>query len=648
MSYIIVVALPVPLYNTFDYSYHKIIAIGIRVKVKFAGRELIGIVVANKNTSIFKTLTINKVLDANMVLSAEMLKLIIWSADYFQQPIGEMIFAAIPKNIRLGKELCIKKTLTKNKLTTNKIILTSEQQQAIDNIIAALNTYQAFLLHGVTGSGKTEVYIQISKKVLAANKQILILVPEIGLTPQMITIFSTRLDAKIAIIHSKLNETQKLDNYLSAKNLTADIVLGTRSAIFSEMPNLGLIIIDEEHDNSFRQQSSPRYNAKTIAFIRAKNNNIPIILGSATPSLISLKNVIDKKLKRLLLTKRIGSAIMPKISIIDSHGTTDAISSHLLTKIKEHINNNKQVLLFINRRGYAPIYYCTNCDWRLLCNDCDKAMVYHIDSNKLKCHLCAKITHMITTCPQCDTQSLTVLGYGTQRLEQNLTAKFNNCKIIRIDRDSTNTKFAFEKKISLINNGNPCIIIGTQMLAKGHDFANITLVGILNSDSSILSSDFNAIESLAQLLIQVSGRAGRANNKGEVIIQTDYPSHNIFSFIKNSNYIGFAKKLLLERKEALMPPFIFAATICANSKKQQLAKDFLLQCKQILHNIVINNIRISDVMVAIIAKKANYYYYNLYIYSDSRKNINAILKTLIKNIPKNSANIRYFIEVDPL
>lgn len=648
MTNILALALPIPLYQTFDYLCDKNIAVGTRVQVNFNHKSVIAIVVALKTESKFKLKNIEKIIDEEPIIDEKSLQLVVWSAKYFQQPIGEMLFASLPKKLRLGKDLIIKKPLKKHKLLKNNIVTNNEQQQAIDKILLSQNNYQAFLLHGITGSGKTEVYLQIAKQILANNKQVLMLVPEIGLTPQMVKRLATRLNTKIAIIHSGLNITQKLDNYLSAKNLDAMVVLGTRSAIWTQMPNLGLIIIDEEHDCSFKQQSSPRYNAKNVAFMRSKNNNIPLVLGSATPSLESLKNVLDKKLIHLVMKNRATGIKLPKVTIADTRADTMILSTQLQQKIKQHLANNKQILLFINRRGYAPIYYCTSCNWQFICESCDKQMVYHRSIHKLKCHSCGKISQPPEICGNCQAPTMQVLGYGTQRLEENLSASFPEINVIRIDRDSTSNKSKLKQKLKQIESGETCIIVGTQMLAKGHDFSNITLVGVLDTDGSLLSSNFRSLEYLSQLLVQVSGRAGRAKDSGEVIIQTNYPDHPVFQFAKNSDYTGFAKKILIERKNSIMPPFASHSIICANSKKPESAKSFLQNCKQIFNNIQLDEINISPVIEANIRKKADYYYFNILLYSTNRGKLNSLIQTFLQNLPKAMSDVRWFIDVDPL
>ena len=645
--HILAVAIKSPLYSTFDYHSEKLVSIGCRIIVNFAGKELIAIVLEIKESSNFKTKEIIQIIDEKPIFDEKILFLIRWCANYYIQPIGEVIFASIPKKLRIGKELIIKKLISKKTQINSKIKLNIEQQLAVDIICKSLNQYQAFLLYGITGSGKTEVYLQIAKQVLNNGKQVLVLVPEIGLTKQTIDRFAYRLDTEVVAIHSSLNVTQKLDSFLMAKNIKCGVVLGTRSAIWTQIPNLGLIIIDEEHDTSFKQLSSPRYSAKNLAFIRAKNENIPIILGSATPSLESLKLLIDKKLTNILLKNR-ASGVLPKVEIIDTKLETEAISSHLQQKIKQHLNNDKQVILFINRRGYAPIYFCTSCNWQATCSACEKPLIYHSNNNKLKCHSCDSSYALIHNCGNCNASTLQVMGYGTQRLEENLGARFNGIDIIRIDRDSTAKKAELNKKLDRIKTGKPAIIIGTQMLTKGHNFDKVSLVGVLNVDGSLLSSSFRATEYLIQLLIQVSGRSGRADDNGEVVIQTKFPEHPIFNFTQKHNYAGYIKTLLVERKNSLMPPFAYSALICANCKTAENAKNYLSKCREILMRIEIEGVNIFSVITSNPPKKANYYYYQLNLYSQNRNKLGGLLQTFLKNMPKQAYGVRWFIDIDSI
>ncbi|MDB3869607.1 primosomal protein N' [Candidatus Thioglobus sp.] len=650
---IIEVAIAVPLNKTFDYQSDHEVTVGARVKVPFGAKKVIGIALANKDKSDFNKLkSVVEVLDEMPILDKPILDFLFWAAKYYHHPIGEVLLAAMPKNLRLGKEAKIKKIIGLP-LKTNQpdFEITQEQTLAIEAILAGQHKYHGFLLHGVTGSGKTEVYLRITQEVLNQGQQVLVLVPEIGLTPQMIARFEQRLKARVVAIHSQLNETQKLDAYLMAKSGDAGVVLGTRSAIFAPMPNLGMIIIDEEHDGSFKQQSSFRYSARDLSFIRAKQAGIPLILGTATPSLETLKNTMDNKLTRLTLANRAGGVVMPKVSLIDMRLHTDgALSKLLVEKMQQYLSKGKQVMLFINRRGYAPVFFCTECAWKSECSHCNASMIYHRHVNRLKCHHCGDEKMPEQSCPDCGEQSLEVYGYGTERLEETLTSYFPEMPIIRIDRDTTRRKKALAEHLEKINSGEPCIIVGTQMLAKGHDFSNLAMVGILDVDGGFLSTNFRATEYLAQLLIQVSGRAGRTGDQGEVAIQTRYPDHPMFHYVLSNRYTQFASGLLKQRQSAMMPPFAHQALLCANAKNKQNAEDFLREVAGLLKSVSMDSVEIWGPVTNSIEKKADYYYFNLYLQSNDRAALHQMLATFSQHVDtiKLKNKVRWYLDVDPI
>ena len=647
------VAIPVPLHNTFDYLCKEKVVIGSRVKVPFGSKKVTGIVLSHKEKSSFSKLKeVEEVIDHEALLSKEILEFLTWSANYYHHPIGEVLSNALPKNLRNGKPALLKKPSEANvKVSSTEIQLTTEQSFAINEVLKSSSEFNGFLLHGVTGSGKTEVYLNITERLLKTGKQVLVLVPEIGLTPQMISRFEERIEGQVVAVHSQLNDTQKQDAYLLAKNGDAKVILGTRSAIFTPIPNLGLVIVDEEHDNSFKQQSNFRYSARDLSFMRAKFANVPLILGTATPSLETLKNVIEKKLARLTLTSRPGEAIMPSIDLIDMRSQpSEPLSKPLIARIKHYLSESRQVMLFINRRGYAPIYYCTECGWQSECTSCDSRLVYHRSINRLKCHHCGLEKSPESSCPSCSSKELKILGYGTERLEENLESFFPSTEVIRIDRDTTRKKKAFATHLKKINSGEPCIIIGTQMLAKGHDFSNLAFVGILDVDVGLMSTDFRATEHLAQLLVQVSGRCGRGKYKGEVNIQTRYPNHPIFNFVKDSRYTEYAKTLLLERKDTKLPPFAHQALICANAKNKILAENFLTEVARLINSIEIESVEIWGPVPGVIERKSDYYYFNLYLQSEDRGKLRRLIQTFYQHVEtiRVSSSVRWFVDIDPV
>ncbi len=653
MTQIAEVAIPVPLHNTFDYLCKEEVEIGARVKVPFGHKKVTGVVLSHKDKSKFDKLKeVEEVIDSEALLSKEILEFLLWSANYYHHPIGEVINNAIPKNLRNGKPANIKKpSEITNTSSSANFELTTEQTFAITEILKNLEKFSGFLLHGVTGSGKTEVYLSIAEKVIKNGGQVLILVPEIGLTPQMISRFEERILGRVVAVHSQLNDTQKQDAYLLAKTGEAKVILGTRSAIFTPMPQLGLVIVDEEHDGSFKQQSNFRYSARDLSFMRAKFANVPLILGTATPSLETLKNVLENKLSRLNLSTRPGKAILPEVNLIDMRAQpSEALSTPLIAKIKHYLELDKQVMLFINRRGYAPIYYCTDCEWQSECTNCDSKLVYHRSINRLKCHHCGIEKAPESFCPSCNSKNLKILGSGTERLEENLETYFPSAEVIRIDRDTTRKKKAFASHLKKINSGVPCIIVGTQMIAKGHDFSNLAFVGILDVDVGLMSTDFRATEHLAQLLIQVSGRCGRAHYKGEVNIQTRYPNHPLFNYVKDSQYTEYAKTLLTERKDTLLPPYAHQALICANAKDKNAAEKFLNEVAQLINNIDIKSVEIWGPVPGVIEKKSNYYYFNLYLQSADRSELRRLIQTFYQHVEKIKviSSVRWYVDIDPI
>jgi primosomal protein N' (replication factor Y) len=654
LSKIIEVAVNVPLRQTFDYLCNEPVSIGSRVWVSFGRKKVVGIVLAKKKESEFSKLKeIESIIDADRLISSRKLKFLKWISAYYHHPIGEVILGALPKNLRLGEEAIAKKesSLVFNDKNHSLTTPNNEQQLAIDSVLNKLDEFHSYLLHGITGSGKTEVYLHIAREVIKQGKQVLVLVPEIGLTPQMIDRFSTSLECKIAIHHSRLNETQKNDAYLFSKTGEARVLLGTRSAAFAQLPELGLIIVDEEHDSSFKQQSALRYSARDISIYRAKTENIPIILGTATPSLETIKNVMDEKIHRLTLGKRPDGAMLPKNTLVNTQNLFDsALSPELVVKIQQHLSNQKQVMLFINRRGYSPIYSCFNCNWKASCIKCDSPYVYHRGINRLRCHHCSDEKMPDLYCPECGSKSLQIFGYGTERLEETLESHFKDVEIIRIDRDTTTKKKDFEKYLEKIQSGQPCIIIGTQMLAKGHDFPNLTLVGILDIDLGLISIDYRAIEKLAQLLIQVSGRSGRAESPGEVVVQTRLPDHPIFSHILKNKYMSYANLLIKERETAGLPPFSYQAIIGANSKEAKFSEEFLNEVKNLFEKFKLENLTIWGPAPGGIAKKNNRFYFNLHIQSQDREELHKSLKSFINNLNhiKINTRVRWTLDVDPI
>jgi len=726
-SYRIRVAVPVYLYDCFDYSltaeqYHQA-EVGARVAVSFGRQNVVGVIVEKLTDEKpldlgFKLKAITELLDDSAILDAKVLSLLTWSAQYYQFPIGEVMHAALPSFLRQGKpynllarmwkliddhaedklkrsekqqdaykilklhptgtsenilNLAGIETATLNALEKKKItqcILEAqdfkpqamtlaqmpltpndEQKRAIQNILKARHSYHAFLLDGLTGSGKTEVYLQVMQEVLKQGKQVLVLVPEIGLTPQTVSRFQSRFHCHIALLHSGLNDSKRLQAWQSAQTGKASIVIGTRSAIYTPLPHLGLIVLDEEHDLSFKQQEGFRYHARDVALYRAHLENCPIILGSATPSIDSYALVEQGKMTRLELDQRAGVAVMPKMHVIDLKVAQkqNGISQQLIHEVQKRLDKKEQVLIFLNRRGYAPVLICESCGWQAKCPHCDANFTVHRQPYQhLHCHHCGTIHRMPEHCPQCQHSELKPIGLGTAKVEENLQELFPNFDVIRVDRDSTSRVGSWQKIYNKIQKSEPIILLGTQMLAKGHHFPYVTLVAILDIDSGLLSVDFRATERTAQLIIQVAGRAGRGEKKGEVYLQTLRPDHPLLNTLLESGYRSFAKQTLKERKAAWMPPYRYAALLRCESKDQELNQSFLQEHAQALRQASENSIDIWGPIPAPMERKAGRYQAHMVLLSKDRARMHFYIRQWWQNVWHNKPHgMKLSLDIDP-
>ncbi len=547
----------------------------------------------------------------------------------------------------------ISKPVQKNELIVRQAPLTAnpEQQAAINTISSQLDKFAVFLLDGVTGSGKTEVYLQIIQQVLEKGLQVLVLLPEITLTPQLQARFKQRFTTAIETYHSRHTETQRLNAWLNIQQGNSDILLGTRSALLTPLPRPGLIILDEEHDTSFKQQEGFRYSARDIAIVRGKILNIPVILGSATPSLESLYNVQKKRYQLLKLPKRAGGAIAPSLFLLDIRNQIlqEGLSPPLIRDIDKTLAKKEQVLLFLNRRGFAPTLICHSCGWVAQCSRCDANLVVHYQQQKLRCHHCASEHVLPRSCVVCQSKELKPLGLGTERVENVLHSLFPQKNIVRLDRDSTQRKGALEQHLEAINKGQVDIILGTQMLAKGHHFPNVTLVVLIDVDSGLFSIDFHAAERTAQLIVQVSGRAGRAEKKGRVMMQTRQPEHPLLNTLIHQGYQAFAQAALAERKQAGLPPYSYQALLRASAYDQQAPWDFLLAVAALIQHGD-NTILVLGPVTAPMAKKAGQYRYQLLLQHTQRKQLHQLLNWLMPEIEKRiqARKIRWSLDVDPI
>jgi primosomal protein N' (replication factor Y) len=529
-------------------------------------------------------------------------------------------------------------------------VLTREQANAVDAIRSHLGHYAAFLLFGVTGSGKTEVYLHAMDAVLRVGGQVLLLVPEIALTPQLQATLRARFPATpTSTLHSGLAESQRLAAWRDAHSGRARIVLGTRLGVFTPMANLALVIVDEEHDASLKQSDGFRYSARDLAVVRARQLGVPVILGSATPALESYHNALSGRYQLLTLARRVNPGVS-HIECIATRGErlADGLSERSLNEVARCIERNEQALVFINRRGYAPVLSCDACGWLSRCHRCTANLVLHQAVRQLRCHHCGYEAHVPRSCPNCGSQELRPLGQGTQRIEKALRARFPLARILRIDRDSTRRKLAWPDMRRQIEDREVDILVGTQMLAKGHDFPNLNLVVVLNADSLLYNSDIRASERLYALLTQVAGRAGRGDAAGQVLIQTDFPDHSLYRALQEQDYPGFARTLLEERRLAGFPPYVYQALLRAEAARMESALEFLEHAVRI-GRALSPKVHIYDPVPAVMARVAGRERAQLLVQSDSRRRLQDFLAAWQEQLAQErSSRARWSLDVDPL
>ncbi|GGC11352.1 hypothetical protein GCM10007205_20630 [Oxalicibacterium flavum] len=675
---ILKVALDTPLDMCFDYLWPVAEGerpqVGQLVLVPFGRREAVGLIVAVEDDSDLPRDKLKPALAlrAQMPpLSAEWIALCAFAADYYQRPLGEVALPGLPKNLRTAKTASLDKALKKltkavqpHDATPHAAPPLNAAQQVAADAIAGVAGFAPTLLYGVTGSGKTEVYLQAAAQVLAHSDaghnpaQILILVPEINLTPQLEANVRARFPGvAVATLHSGLAEGERLAHWMAAHTGHARIVLGTRLAILASMPHLRLIIIDEEHDPSYKQQEGLRYSARDLAVWRARQLNIPIVLGSATPSLETWHHAQSGRYRKLELRARaVQDAVLPRVGLIDlerkapREQMTEGISGTLLAAVRKRIEKNEQSLLFLNRRGYAPVIACDSCGWISNCRRCTAYLVLHKGDRRLRCHHCGWEERIPASCPDCGNVDLQPLGRGTQRVEETLQAVFPEARILRIDADSTRRKGSAQAAFDTVHRGEVDILVGTQMVAKGHDFRNLTLVGVINPDTALFSHDYRASERLFAQLMQVAGRAGRAaqkdgGNPAEVLIQTRYPRHPLYAAVRDHDYDAFAGELLVERRQANFPPFMYQALLRAEARELQTALDFLHAAMACIDPA---GITFNDPVPMTMTRVANVDRAQLLVECASRPALQAFLKDWITALRGMKTRVRWSLEVDPV
>jgi len=527
--------------------------------------------------------------------------------------------------------------------------LTEAQQEAIAGVPA--ENFNACLLEGVTGSGKTEVYLQLIEQQLKAGRQSLVLVPEIGLTPQLLQRFEQRLGIPMAVLHSNLTDTQRTNNWIRAMRGEAQVIIGTRSAIFASLPRPGLIVIDEEHDASFKQQDGFRYSARDLAVYRARQLDIPVVLGSATPALESLHNALSGRYIHLHLPERPGSARQPEINIVDlrKYPLTEGLSQPLLAALRKHLDAGDQALIYLNRRGFAPTLLCPTCGTTAECRRCDARMVLHQNRNRLICHHCGSERPLTMECNECNSE-LVAVGLGTERLEQKLTEAFPDYPLVRIDRDTTRKRGELERLLESVRAKQARILLGTQMLTKGHDFPDVTCVGIIDSDQGLFGTDFRSGERLAQSILQVSGRAGRGDKPGEVWLQTWYPEHPLLNTLLHEGYSAFASQALAERDQAAWPPFTHLALVRSECAKREVMFRFLEQAKNAALGISASGVSILGPASSPMERRGGRYRGQLLIHATDRNHLQRFLPALRAAIEQldDARRTRWSIDVDPI
>lgn len=720
------VAVPVPLRQLFTYEHTRALPAGVRVKVPFGSRQLIGIVVESNVApkDVDKIKAIDEVVDETPVIDEPLQKMAHWLWQYYHHSPGEVMHAMLPVPLRNGQssapvpqiylraiqqdgsvDITDLARAPKQKACFSAIskqpILASEARKLyspavvkalIDkaliepvevveqfspndwrglfhigekprpdkeqaSAIAALNqqhgAFSISLLEGVTGSGKTEVYLQSIECLLQEGKQILILVPEIGLTPQTVNRFEKRFNIPVGVLHSQLSDNARLRVWQQARAGALGIVIGTRSAIFTPIKNLGMIIVDEEHDESFKQADGLRYHARDLAAMRAKEHKIPLLLGSATPALETLNNALSGRYTHLQLTRRAGGAQRTQQYVLDAREQPMhyGLCEGLLSIMRQHINAGNQVLVFVNRRGYAPALLCHCCGETVMCKRCDRPYTVHKAQNRLQCHHCGGTRAMPMRCEACHHTELVTAGTGTEQVEHGLMTLFPDAKQVRIDSDTVRGKDKLHQTLDAINRREYQILVGTQILSKGHHFPHVTLVAVLDCDGALFSADFRAAEKLAQLVTQLAGRAGRATKPGEMWLQTHNPQHPLLQDLVNNGYAHFARHALMERKASQLPPFISQFVIRAEATDSAAAHGFLQRSRALISQL---SSSVADFSVAgpfpcLIEKRQGRYRFMLVCGHKKRTPLHRVLRHALPYLQAlpNSTKVRWSIDIDP-
>ena len=730
MPPILAIAVDAPLRRLFDYrppagTPDDALIPGMRLWVPFGRRRAVGVLVALRAHSDVPATKLRSAIakiGSEPIFDQGLLELLVWAADYYRHPIGEVIAAALPGPLRAGADAeattvrwalsVAARTgglapLSPRALRLREMVsalegrrdagegelaalsprwrehlrelerrgwvvevrvedptppapsldiargpeLSSPQQSAVTAIAQAAGQFRQFLLHGVTGSGKTEVYLRAIERVVEQRQQALVLVPEIALTPQLVARFTERFRTPLAVLHSSRTDQERLHAWRTARSGEAPVVIGTRSAVFAPLARPGLIVVDEEHDASYKQQDGFRYSARDLALIRAQRLSIPVVLGSATPSLESLERVRAGRASLLTLPERAAGARPPTVSLIDlrQHAATQGMATPTVFAVKRHLDAGGQVLLYLNRRGYAPTLFCPDCGWVAPCPRCDARLTVHQRDQQLRCHHCGTEQPVPEICPTCG-QAVKPVGQGTERIEETLRQLFPDVPLARIDRDAMRRRGALEDTLDRITSGEVRLLVGTQMLAKGHHFPGVTLVVVLNADQGLFGIDFRASERLAQSIVQVAGRAGRAERPGEVLIQTEFPEHPLLTRLATGGYDEFAAAALEERRAAGWPPYARIAVLRAEAARREPAHAFLERARTCADPTTTRDVEILGPAAAPMERRGGHYRAQLLVRAASHAPLQRLLAVWVPAVEAlpEARRVRWSIDVDPV
>ncbi len=718
-------ALPLPLHQGFDYRLPAGVPLqpGMRCRLPFGSGSKVGLLLSlrEENTPRDDLKPIEACLDEQPLLSAELMELARWAADYYLQPIGEVLFLCLPKALRKGQpaqdtRVTVWRPLPADEADLQALArkapkqhalylalldepegmsaqrlreqaggwrnamrgligkglaeavqgedlnwpqqeaefppLTAEQQAVVDAIAPRLDRFGSHLIQGVTGSGKTEIYLSLMRQVIDAGRQVILLAPEIGLTPQLVDRFRRRLGRPVLLSHSGQGDTERYRNWDRFRRGVAPVLIGTRSALFSDCPDLGLIVVDEEHDASYRQQDGVRYHARDVAIRRAQQLGIPVILGSATPSSETLYNLRRAHAERHWLRQRVGGGQPPRIELLDVSQVKPVCgcSPRLLQAVESHLEAGGQALLFLNRRGYAPVVMCHECGWQAQCHQCDARMTLHQSINRLVCHHCGSQQPMPPVCPGCGEGEIRHHGVGTEQLEGFLAERFAGTPVIRVDRDTVSASRSLASRLEGLRDGRPAILVGTQMLAKGHDYPNISLVGVLDADQALYSSFYRASERLIQTVLQVAGRAGRADRPGQALLQTAFPQHPLMQGLTMQDYDALMQPILQERELLGFPPAARAITLQVDARTLEASLQRLQQFRQMLDEAGLpEGVRRIGPIPALMTRRIGRYRAQLSLLAPDVTRLRQALRPLMPLLlkPPNRSDSRLTIEVDP-